>query len=87
MERKNAECIKLKKELKDMWAREQKKLSECKAALKAAKNKYTLLGQELGRVSHIIISLILHTHWYLFISIYMFVLYVFKMFMLVDSAK
>ena len=34
-----------------MWGREQKKLSECKAALKAAKSKYTLLGQELARVS------------------------------------
>ena len=51
MERRNSECIKLKKELKDMWGREQKKLSECKAALKAAKSKYTLLGQELARVS------------------------------------
>lgn len=52
MEKRNAECVKLKKELKDMWAKEQKKLSECKAALKAAKSKYTMLGQELSRVSH-----------------------------------
>lgn len=51
MEKRNAECVKLKKELKDMWAKEQKKLSECKAALKAAKSKYTMLGQELSRVS------------------------------------
>ena len=50
-EKRNAECIKLKKELKDMWTREQKKLSECKTALKAAKGKYTMLGQELARVS------------------------------------
>lgn len=51
IEKKNADCIKLKKELKDVWTREQKKLSECKTALKATKSKYTLQGQELARVS------------------------------------
>ena len=51
MEKKNAECVKLRKELKDMWAKEQKKLSECKAALKASKTKYTMLGHELSKVS------------------------------------
>jgi len=43
--------MKLRKDLKDTWAREQKKLSECKAAMKASKTKYTMLGQELARVS------------------------------------
>lgn len=51
MEKKNAEILKFRKDLKDMWAKEQKKLSECKATLKAAKSKYLLLGQELARVS------------------------------------
>ena len=51
MEKRNSECIKRKKDLKEMWSREQKKLLDCKAALKAAKSKYTMLGQELARVS------------------------------------
>ena len=51
IEKQTAECMKLRKELKDTWSREQKKLSECKAAMKASKSKYTMLGQELSRVS------------------------------------
>ena len=54
MEKRNSECIKRKKDLKEMWSREQKKLSECKSALKAAKSKYTMLGQELARVSYFV---------------------------------
>lgn len=61
MEKRNSECIKLKKELKDMWAKEQKKLSDCKAALKAAKSKYTMLGQELARVSCILLFVLVYT--------------------------
>jgi len=43
--------MKLRKDLKDTWSREQKKLAECKAAMKASKTKYTMLGQDLARVS------------------------------------
>lgn len=53
MEKRNAECMKLKKELRDMWNKEQKKLSECKATLKATKSKYTMLGQDLAKVNYV----------------------------------
>ncbi|XP_065904356.1 rho GTPase-activating protein 45-like isoform X2 [Dysidea avara] len=53
IEKQTAECMKLRKELKDTWSREQKKLSECKAAMKASKSKYTMLGQELSRLKAI----------------------------------
>jgi hypothetical protein len=54
LEQKTAESEKAMKELLHSWQKEQKKLSDSKAAMKVSRLKYRFVGQELTRVKSLL---------------------------------